>query len=63
MLKRLAEIYPEREEVRREIAGDYEARYRKFREKRNIAGQEEMLRELIKLVPRMLNSRWLYAIC
>ena len=61
MLKRLAEIYPEREEVRREIAGDYEARYRKFREKRNIAGQEEMLRELIKLVPK--DAEFQMALC
>lgn len=61
MLKRLAEIYPEREEVRREIAGDYEARYRKFREKRNIAGQEEMLRELIRLVPK--DAEFQMALC
>lgn len=52
MLKRLGEIYPEREEVRRELAGEYETRYRKFRASKNLAGQEEMLRELIKVAPK-----------
>lgn len=33
MLKRLGEIYPEREEVRREIADDYETRYRRFKKR------------------------------
>ena len=34
MLKRLGEIYPEREEVRREIADDYETRYQRTGMKR-----------------------------
>lgn len=61
MLKRLGEIYPEREEVRREIADDYETRYRRFKKKRNIAGQEEMLRELVRLVPK--DAEFQMALC
>ena len=51
LLKRLMEIYPDREDVRKEVAGDYEIRYREYRKKNNLAGQEAMLRQLVTLVP------------
>lgn len=52
MLLRLGSIYPDRAEVRREIIGDYEMQYRRLREKNNLAGQEEVLRELVRLSPK-----------
>jgi YaiO family outer membrane protein len=52
LLKRLREMYPEREEVKKEIAGDYDTRYRSYRKKNNLAGQEAMLRQLVNIVPK-----------
>lgn len=52
LLKRLQDIYPDREDVKKEIAGDYESKYREYRQKNNLAGQEAMLRELVKLMPK-----------
>ena len=51
LLQRLNEIYPERAEVKKEMLWDYEQKYRQYRKKGNIAGQEEMLRRMVELDP------------
>ena len=61
MLKRLGEIYPDRMEVKKEIAWDYEEKYRKYRKDGDIAGQEEMLRNLVKLSPK--DAEFQMALC
>lgn len=61
LLKRLEEMYPEREEVRKEMAGDYETRYLNYRKKNNLAGEEAMLRHLVTLLPK--NAEYQMALC
>lgn len=61
LLKRLEEMYPEREDVRKEIAGDYETRYLNYRKKRNQAGQEAMLRHLVAVLPK--NAEYQMGLC
>lgn len=61
LLKRLEEMYPEREDVKKEIAGDYETRYLNYRRKRNQAGEEAMLRHLVTLMPK--NAEYQMALC
>ena len=61
LLKRLEEMYPEREDVKKDIAGDYETRYYKYRKTKNQAGEEAMLRHLVTLQPK--NAEYQMALC
>lgn len=61
LLKRLEEIYPDRAEVKREMAGDYETRYRNYRKHGNLTGQETMLRQLVSIQPN--NAEFQMALC
>lgn len=61
LLKRLSEIYPEREDVKKEMVDDLENKYRKQRNKKNVPGQEEMLRKLVELDPK--NAEYQMALC
>lgn len=61
LLKRLSEIYPEREDVKREMIDDLETKYRQQRTKKDIPGQEDMLRKLVELNPK--NTEYQMALC
>ena len=61
LLQRLAEIYPDRVEVKKEIAWDYDQRYRKLVKTNNLVGQEEALRKLIEISPK--NAEYQMALC
>lgn len=61
LLQRLAEIYPDRVEVKKEMAWDYDQRYRKLVKTNNLVGQEEALRKLIEISPK--NAEYQMALC
>ena len=61
LLQRLAEIYPDKVEVKNEIAWDYERRYQKCKKTNNLVGQEEALRKLVELTPH--NADYQMALC
>lgn len=61
LLQRLAEIYPDKVEVKNAVEWDYDQKYRKFREKKNLSGQEEMLRKLVAIDPS--NAEYQMALC
>lgn len=46
LLQRLNAIYPGKAEVKKEMLWDYEQKYRQYRAKKNLVGQEEMLKNL-----------------
>lgn len=61
LLKRLEEIYPDRPEVKKEIAGGYESQYLQYRRSHNKAGQEAALRKLVSMQPS--NAEYQMALC
>lgn len=61
LLKRLHEIYPERVELNKDLAWEQEVKYRKYRKEKNLAGQEETLRQLVKYNPK--NAEFQLALC
>lgn len=61
LLQRLSAIYPERAEVKKDIMWDYEQKYRSFKERKNLAGQEEMLRKLVEMNPK--DAEFQMALC
>ncbi len=61
LLQRLLAIYPEKAEVKKELLGDYEQKYRQYRRKLNLVGQEKMLRKLVELNPT--NEEFQMALC
>lgn len=61
LLQRLSAIYPDRAEVKKDILWDYEQKYRRFKEKKNLVGQEDMLRKMVALNPK--DSEFQMALC
>lgn len=61
LLARLHEIYPERADLKKDLAWEQEEKYRKFRKEKNLAGQEETLRQLVKYTPK--NAEFQMALC
>lgn len=61
LLNRLREIYPEKQDVKKEIAYDLETKYRQYRTKKNLEGQEDMLKQLVKIDPK--NEEFQMALC
>lgn len=61
LLQRLAEIYPEKIEVKKEMAWNSERRYQKAKKAKNLVGQEEALRKLVELTPH--NADYQMALC
>ncbi len=61
LLARLHEIYPERADLKKDLAWEQEEKYRKFRKEKNLVGQEETLRQLVKYTPK--NAEFQMALC
>lgn len=61
LLSRLLEIYPDKKEAKQEVEGDLETKYRNYRKKNNLVGQEETLRKLVDLNPK--NMEYEMALC
>ena len=61
LLQRLNAIYPGKAEVKKEMLWDYEQKYRQYRAKKNLVGQEEMLKKLVELDPK--NEEFQMALC